>query len=112
MGAKGMAIWSYRVLPPRVGVREGEEPLLAAINWQRCGERVEMSWVVVSYKRMAGMREEDALMRVTESCHGVEEMRVEGGADASCRELPDGGRKGRKGRNGCEPSWAAERWQR
>ena len=61
---------------------------------------------------MARMREGEALMRATESCHGVPEIRVEEGAVASYPELPDGGRNRRKGRNGCELSWAAKRWQR
>ena len=58
---------------------------------------------------MAGMREGEVLMRANESCHEVAEMRVERGADASCRELSYGGRNGSKGRNGCELSCVAER---
>ncbi len=53
---------------------------------------------------MAEMKEGETPMRATKSCQGVAEMRVDGGAVASCCELPDGGRIGRKERNGFELS--------
>ena len=63
-----------------------------------------LSGVVMGCNKMAEMRGGEALTRATESCQGMAEMRGEGGAVASYRELPNSGRNGEKGKSGCELS--------
>ena len=106
-----MAILGYRVLPPKCGcaVRGG-----AFASFQKVAEMLGESGAVmgsVDLPESGWNGEGDVLVQATESCHGMAEMRVEGGVDASSRGLSVGGNNRRKGRNDCEMSCVAERWK-